>query len=176
MNINNEVEENFNREVFYSSRYQFSQEQIDTLINHVTNEKDKSKLNDLLWSIQKPKGKMAAYQLCKLTDADRDLLEQYNIILQPSNNPQQYIVNPYSYGSRLDRKQTKEKVFEILSNQITKDSKITKGALMRYVRENFEGQSVYSDVGRVASKIIKLETSRTGRWKVCTTARHIRRK
>ena len=104
------------------------------------------------------------------------MLEKYNIDLQPANNPQQYIINPYSDGGGLNRTQTKEKVFEILSNQITKDSKITKGALMRYVRENFEGQSVYSDVGRVASKIIKLETSRTGRWQVCTTARHIRRK
>ena len=37
---------NFNRKIFYSSRYQLSQEQIDNLINHVTNEKDKSKLND----------------------------------------------------------------------------------------------------------------------------------
>ena len=37
----------------------------------------------------------------------------------------------------------------------------------------FEGQSVYSDVGKVASKIIKLETSRTGRWQVCTTARPV---
>ena len=167
---------NFNRKIFYSSRYQLSQEQIDNIINHVTNEKDKSKLNDLLWSIQKPKGKMVAYQLCKLTDTEKDLLEKYNIDLQPANNPQQYIINPYSDGGGLNRTQTKEKVFEILSNQITKDSKITKGALMRYVRENFEGQSVYSDVGRVASKIIKLETSRTGRWQVCTTARHIRRK
>tara|TARA_B100000212_G_scaffold196539_1_gene148274 strand:- start:913 stop:1425 length:513 start_codon:yes stop_codon:yes gene_type:complete len=97
------------------------------------------------------------------------LLQKYKIDLSP------YIIKSKN-SNLINRSKTKEKVFEILSNQITKDSKITKGALMRYVRENFEGQSVYSDVGRVASKIIKLETSRTGRWKVCTTARHIRRK
>ena len=97
------------------------------------------------------------------------LLQKYKIDLTP------YLVKSKS-GNLLNRQQTKEKVFEILSSQITKDSKITKGALMRYVRDNFEGQSVYSDVGKVASKIIKLETSRTGRWQVCTTARHIRRK
>ena len=76
----------------------------------------------------------------------------------------------------LKREQTKERVFEMLSEVITKDSKMTKGALIKYIRENFKEQTVYSDVGRVASKVINQNTGHSfSKWQVCTTQRHIRK-
>lgn len=75
----------------------------------------------------------------------------------------------------LNREQTKERVFEMLSEVITKDSKMTKGALIKYIRENFKEQTVYSDVGKVASKVINQNTGHSfSKWQVCTTQRHIR--
>ena len=75
----------------------------------------------------------------------------------------------------LKREQTKERVFEMLSEVITKDSKMTKGALIKYIRENFKEQTVYSDVGKVASKVINQNTGHSfSKWQVCTTQRHIR--
>ena len=76
----------------------------------------------------------------------------------------------------LKREQTKERVFEMLSEVITKDSKMTKGALIKYIRENFKEQTVYSDVGKVASKVINQNTGHSfSKWQVCTTQRHIRK-
>ena len=76
----------------------------------------------------------------------------------------------------LKREQTKERVFEMLSEGITKDSKMTKGALIKYIRENFKEQTVYSDVGKVASKVINQNTGHSfSKWQVCTTQRHIRK-
>jgi len=76
----------------------------------------------------------------------------------------------------LKREQTKERVLEMLSEVITKDSKMTKGALIKYIRENFKEQTVYSDVGKVASKVINENTGHSfSKWQVCTTQRHIRK-
>ena len=75
----------------------------------------------------------------------------------------------------LNREQTKERVFEMLSEVITKDSKMTKGSLIKYIRENFNEQTVYSDVGKVASKVINEKTGNSfSKWQVCTAQRHIR--
>ena len=64
----------------------------------------------------------------------------------------------------------------MLSEVITKDSKLTKGALIKYIRENFKEQTVYSDVGKVASKVINENTGHSfSKWQVCTTQRHIRK-
>ena len=79
-------------------------------------------------------------------------------------------------GGGLDREQTKQQVLEMLSEVITKDSKLTKGALIKYIRENFKEQTVYSDVGKVASKVINENTGHSfSKWQVCTTQRHIRK-
>ena len=76
----------------------------------------------------------------------------------------------------LNREQTKQRVLEMLSEVITKDSKMTKGALIKYIRENFNQQTVYSDVGKVASKVINENTGHSfSKWQVCTTQRHIRK-
>tara|TARA_B100000242_G_scaffold293725_1_gene272773 strand:- start:939 stop:1295 length:357 start_codon:yes stop_codon:yes gene_type:complete len=76
----------------------------------------------------------------------------------------------------LNREQTKERVLEMLSEVITKDSKMTKGALIKYIRENFKEQTVYSDVGKVASKVINENTGHSfSKWQVCTTQRHLRK-
>lgn len=76
----------------------------------------------------------------------------------------------------LNREQTKQRVLEMLSEVITKDSKMTKGALIKYIRENFKEQTVYSDVGKVASKVISENTGHSfSKWQVCTTQRHIRK-
>ena len=75
------------------------------------------------------------------------------------------------------REDTKEVVLELLKTLVTKDSKTTKGFLIKFVRENFLGPSAYADVGKVASKIIKQQcSSRQGKWVSATTARFIRKR
>tara|TARA_R100001163_G_C5047704_1_gene184852 strand:+ start:44 stop:505 length:462 start_codon:yes stop_codon:yes gene_type:complete len=75
----------------------------------------------------------------------------------------------------LNRKRTEEIVFELLNEVITEKSNMTKGGLIKYIRNNFKQKSIYTDVGRVANKLVKLHTGRTGRWKISTTARFIRK-
>ena len=75
----------------------------------------------------------------------------------------------------LNRKRTEEIVFDMLCDIITHKSVMTKGGLIKYVRKHFKYDTVYSDVGRVANKLVKLHTGRTGIWKIATTARFIRR-
>ena len=76
----------------------------------------------------------------------------------------------------LNRKQTKEKVYEMLTGVITTDSKMTKGALIKYVRDNWNEKTIMSDVGRVASKVINEKTGNSfSKWQICTTQRHIRK-
>ena len=75
----------------------------------------------------------------------------------------------------LNRNRTEAKVFDMLTEVITKKSVMTKGGLMKYIRKNFTDKTVYSDVGTVANKLVKLHTGRTGIWSVETTARFIRK-
>ena len=76
----------------------------------------------------------------------------------------------------LNRDQTKQRVLEMLSEVITADSKMTKGALIKYVRDNWKEKTIMSDVGRVASKVINEKTGHSfSKWQVCTTQRHIRK-
>lgn len=76
----------------------------------------------------------------------------------------------------LNREQTKQRVLEMLSEVITADSKMTKGALIKYVRDNWKEKTIMSDVGRVASKVINEKTGHSfSKWQVCTTQRHIRK-
>ncbi len=64
----------------------------------------------------------------------------------------------------------------MLSEVITADSKMTKGALIKYVRDNWKEKTIMSDVGKVASKVINEKTGHLfSRWQVCTTQRHIRK-
>ena len=68
-----------------------------------------------------------------------------------------------------------EKIYRMLCEIITPESKRTKGALINYVRDNFKEPTIYADVGRVASKIIKTHTTgRFAQWGFVTTARHVR--
>ena len=58
---------------------------------------------------------------------------------------------------------------------ITNDSNFTKGALMKYARENYVGPCAYKDVGKLVSKIISDETtSKYGRWTKATNKLKIR--
>tara|TARA_R100000781_G_scaffold113971_3_gene83681 strand:- start:771 stop:1367 length:597 start_codon:yes stop_codon:yes gene_type:complete len=75
----------------------------------------------------------------------------------------------------ITREDTYNKVLNMLIPLITKDSRRTKGNLMRYVRDNFEGPSAYADVGKVANKVIKQQTGyRSGKWERATSNRFIR--
>ena len=75
----------------------------------------------------------------------------------------------------LNRRKTEEKIYRMLCEIITPESKRTKGALIKYVRDNFKEPTIYADVGRVASKIIKTHTTgRFAQWGFVTTARHVR--
>jgi len=75
------------------------------------------------------------------------------------------------------RRETKEKVWNLINSAITTTSKYTKGALIKYVRDHFIGASAYKDVGKVASKLIKQEiTNRFGKWVKETKANYIRKK
>ena len=97
------------------------------------------------------------------------LLQKYKIDLTP-------FVKLSDEQKGLNREQTKEKVYEMLSEVITADSKMTKGALIKYVRDNWKEKTIMSDVGRVASKVINDKTGHSfSRWQVCTTQRHIRK-
>lgn len=76
---------------------------------------------------------------------------------------------------QVTREDTHNKVFNMLIPLITKDSRRTKGNLMRYVRDHFEGPSAYADVGTVANKIIKQQTGyRFGKWEKVTANNFIR--
>ena len=58
---------------------------------------------------------------------------------------------------------------------ITEKSNYTKGALMKYARENYNGPCAYKDVGKVVSSIVKEQTtSRFGKWEKATTNHYIR--
>ena len=58
---------------------------------------------------------------------------------------------------------------------ITEKSTFTKGALMKYARENYPGPCAYKDVGKVVSSIVKEQTtSRFGKWEKATTNHYIR--
>ena len=75
----------------------------------------------------------------------------------------------------LNRRKTEEKIYRMLCDIITSDSKRTKGALINYVRDNFKEPTIYADVGRVASKLIRTHTTgRFAQWAFVTTARHVR--
>jgi len=75
------------------------------------------------------------------------------------------------------RRETREKVWNLINGIITTTSKYTKGSLIKYVRENFVGASAYKDVGKVAAKIIREEiTNRFGTWIKDTKANYIRKK
>tara|TARA_Y100001938_G_C7915690_1_gene341853 strand:- start:16 stop:408 length:393 start_codon:yes stop_codon:yes gene_type:complete len=58
---------------------------------------------------------------------------------------------------------------------ITDSSNLTKGALMKYARENYTGPCAYKDVGKVVSRIINDEcTNRFGKWCRATNKQKIR--
>ena len=58
---------------------------------------------------------------------------------------------------------------------ITEKSNFTKGALMKYARENYKGPCAYRDVGKVVSRIVSDEcTSRFGMWCKATNKLKIR--
>jgi len=81
----------------------------------------------------------------------------------------------YKNMPKPNRMETIDKVHNILSKVITKTSKYTKGALMKYVRDKFKGPSAYKDVGKVASKIIKTATkNKWGKWQSATKNNYIR--
>lgn len=102
-------------------------------------------------------------------DVFNKLLQKYKLDLTP-------FVKLSDEQRGLNREQTKEKVYEMLSDVITADSKMTKGALIKYVRDNWTEKTIMSDVGRVASKVIKEKTGNSfSKWQVCTTQRHIRK-
>ncbi len=74
----------------------------------------------------------------------------------------------------LNRRKTEE-IYRMLCEIITSESKRTKGALINYVRDNFREPTIYADVGRVASKLIRTHTTgRFAQWGFVTTARHVR--
>ncbi len=77
---------------------------------------------------------------------------------------------------KVSREETVNKVMDLLSKVITKTSNYTKGALMKYVRENFKGPSAYTDVGKVASKVIKQQLNKWGKWERCTKNNYIRKR
>ena len=90
----------------------------------------------------------------------------------------------YKYMPKPSRKETKDKIFQMIDDTISAETdkgkvicNLTKGALIRFVRQNFVGASAYKDVGKVASKIIKEEVSnRFGKWVKETKANYIRRR
>jgi|TARA_B110000483_G_scaffold221522_1_gene277592 hypothetical protein len=102
-------------------------------------------------------------------DKFNHLLQKYKINLTP-------FVKLSDEQKGLNREQTKVKVYEMLSDVITSDSKMTKGALIKYVRDNWNEKTIMSDVGRVASKVINEKTGNSfSKWQICTTQRHIRK-
>ena len=102
--------------------------------------------------------------------------EYFNHLLAKHKIDLSVFVAGEKISTGLNREQTKQRVLEMLSEVITKDSKMTKGALIKYIRENFKEQTVYSDVGKVASKVISENTGHSfSKWQVCTTQRHIRK-
>ena len=102
-------------------------------------------------------------------DTFNHLLQKYKLDLTP-------FVKLSDEQKGLNREQTKEKVYEMLSEVITADSKMTKGALIKYVRDNWTEKTIMSDVGRVASKVINEKTGNSfSKWQICTTQRHIRK-
>ena len=102
--------------------------------------------------------------------------EYFNNLLAKHKIDLSVFVAGEKISTGLNREQTKQRVLEMLSEVITKDSKMTKGALIKYIRENFNQQTVYSDVGKVASKVISENTGHSfSKWQVCTTQRHIRK-
>ena len=105
-------------------------------------------------------------------------IEYYNSSKPKSERKLAIVAKVPSERSRvLNRRQTKECVLDMLTPLITKTSKLTKGALMRHIRTNFKHQTIYADVGKIASKIINQNTTgRFSKWHVATTARYIRRK
>ena len=71
--------------------------------------------------------------------------------------------------------QTTKAVRAWLMPLITEKSNYTKGALMKYARENYNGPCAYKDVGKVVSSIVKEQTtSRFGKWEKATTNNYIR--
>ena len=102
--------------------------------------------------------------------------EYFNNLLAKHKIDLSVFVAGEKISTGLNREQTKQRVLEMLSEVITKDSKMTKGALIKYIRENFNQQTVYSDVGKVASKVINENTGHSfSKWQVCTTQRHLRK-
>ena len=82
----------------------------------------------------------------------------------------------YKNMPKPSRRETIDKVMDLLSKVITKTSNYTKGALIKYVRENFEGPTAYKDVGKVASKVIKQQLNKWGKWERCTKNNYIRKR
>ena len=77
-------------------------------------------------------------------------------------------------GQSITREETMAKVLNILEGIISNDNSRTKGSLMRMVRELYEGDSAYTDVGKVAGKIIEQQLMRTGKWARATSSNFIR--
>ena len=142
-----------------------SMEQVEGLLKNVPNKEcDNDKLVFYIANLNQ-------VSMCSgwTEEGFNDLLAKHKISLS------QFIAGE-KIPTGLNREQTKTKVYEMLSEVITADSKMTKGALIKYIRENFKEQTVYSDVGKVASKVIGEKTGHSfSKWQVCTTQRHIRK-
>ena len=73
-----------------------------------------------------------------------------------------------------DKDNTIEAVKALMDKVISEISIHTKNTLMKYIRENFDGESHIKDVGKVVPKIIKEQLTRSGKWEAVTKKKYIR--